>query len=346
MTPSTIYNDYFDAVKVDYKIICSNRYNDVIDDSRYYCVRMNISAKSNKLVKMFYFIKFRNRVREYIRKHDFHKIIIWNENTAILLSSMLVKKYKKTYIVNVRDLIQQKNKTMFKIMSSKLLRCMDNALFCTTPSQATLKYYSRNTILLHNDINRVIQRCKIRTSFCDINKPIRLGYVGAVQGTSVETYKRLLVLFKNDKRFVLHFHGTGCNELLSYATDNEVDNVSISGGFPSDMTSEFLNNIDVILSYYNNGIVREAVSIKGCFGPRLYLPQICDAETYWGDLCEHRGLGFSVTTEHDLPDKLYKWYRNLNFNVFKRNCDEYNTYVKECNEIFYDKLSKFLKIIG
>ncbi len=335
MTPAAIYRDIFKDKGIDYHILCTNRYGETFCDENTTLFPMIMEAGVSKIKKAIYFRKFKKFAINFINKNRYDFIVVWNENTAIILNKFLYKKYYKKYCVNIRDVVSSRISFLQKLLNKRLKYCMDGAVYSTIPSPALEDEYKdcKNVYVLFNNGNSTINKAKRRIDFVKQGESIRLSYMGAVQGSAIETYKRLIDIFSCDERFILSFYGSGNQELAEYLKNKNARNVKVFGPFPPEKTSNILDETDIIIAYYANGLVKNALGIKGSYGPQLYIPQICDPQTYWATQCEKYGFGFAVKDENTLPNDLYNWYRNLDFNKFKEGCKAYCDVVDENNKI-------------
>ena len=352
MPMASVYFDYFESRKMNYDIIRSNRYDNIgrykITEHKYgkeYVYGWRQSTSVSKTKKMLPYIRFREFVKKIIRRNRYDYLVIWNENTAIILLDILLHKYKNKYIVNIRD--EYKNRF--------LTYCLDKSIkysaFATFPSAKMVYEYksSRKILLVYNRDNELMKYCKKKEKLRDQGKPIRITFMGCFY-RAPNTFFKILDLFGNDKRYVLQFFGDGFDIILrEYANQKKIENVITEGAFKYERTGYYLENTDIINSYYNNNALglKCAAGIKESYTPMLYIPAIVDDGTYWGDISRKYGFSYLINDENikNLPNLLYDWYYQLDFNEFRENCDLFNNIILETREKLYEKSDKLFRII-
>ena len=173
-------------------------------------------------------------------------------------------------------------------------------------------------------------------------EPIRVGFIGYVR--FLERNKHLLKVFKNDERFELCYFGKGAEELEKCAADNGITNTLFHGGFPVSDTAKFLEQIDIINNLYGNNSInlRKAISIKFYHALFSRIPILVCPDTYVGKLATDVGIGFIISDEEineSIPDRMYTWYRSLDFDKINNSCEKYLENVYRENK----KLESLLK---
>lgn len=349
MTMISIYIEYLQLHKVNYDIIRTNRYdytrNEVVvkelSRGKEYIFSFNQSTSVPKIKKIRPFFKFSKIIKELIKKNGYDFLIIWNENTGLLLFHLLTKMYRNKFILNIRDEFNH-------FFLSKLLDVLvEQSAFATTPSLLLHKYENQSKILLvYNKDYEIIKYCSPKKFVKKDELPIRITFLGTFFRAS-NTFLRLVNIFKNDKRFCLQFFGDGFDSILKkYAEENDITNVITGGAFPSSKTAEYLNQTDIINSYYNNGNqnLKCAAGVKESYSPMLYIPAIVDEDTYWGKISMKYGFSFLVNNQNEgqLPDLLFNWYNKIDFEKFKQECDIFNTIVTDSNNLLFQMLDQYV----
>lgn len=330
--------DYLEKNAIQYDIIRSNRYETQKGDlmmtshrlGKTYEVNMTMDiSKSRKIDKLIPFLKFRRIAKKIIRKEKYNYIIAWNENTIALFADILSFKYAGNCCLNIRDVYQEQF-LLSILIDFAIKRCH----FATAPSPEFKAKHQEKFICLYNRDTRILEQWSFRSSFREIEKPIRIVHLGFYSKVK-KGADELAELFGNDSRFELFFIGKGFEtEYKSFVEDKGYRNIHVEGAFPYEDTIKYLQQADIINSYYNmfnQASLRISFGIKHSYTPMLHLPGLADEDTCWGRMSKPYGLAYLVNNNNisTLPDDLYDWYRNLDFAEFNRQCDEFNRLIDE-----------------
>lgn len=323
ITLISLYTDYFDAMNISYEIICSNRYDD--KDVKYrntvvytYAVSDNDASKARKLLDYFRFRKFAINI---LNKNQYKYVIVWNERTAALFSGFLIK-YGK-FCVNIRDIGFPRIPFFF--------RSLDNAVqhsdFATWCAQRGVELLPRHeyTIVL-NQNKKLVEGAKIKNGFVDKKDKIKIGVVGYIR--HIEESKELMKTFNNDERFVLQFFGSGAEKLLDYASEIHMKNIEIEGTFKPEETALLLDRMDVLNAYVGDGKKRKEQAlgspIRYGYSTCLLKPAIVSPNTFLSEKTRKLNIAYTVDDFDGFADRFYEWYNSLDFEEFKKGCEEYN----------------------
>ena len=338
------YEDYLKNNSLKYDIIRVNRYDTRIITKEYtdngciYEYPFFQSTSVSRFKKIFRFIKFRNYAKKLIKQNEYDFIIIWNENTAVLFADILLKQFRNKYCVNVRDCFE------IKPLMWLFKKVINNAYFSTTPSPIVQK--GEPYITLFNRDSRILEHVSQKQALRNQNEKLRITFMG-LYNAAPKTFKYIVDVFANDSRFELKFYGDEFEtKLQEYVNSRKINNVITGGAFPYEKTYEYLENTDILNSYYNNFDINKNLKnvsgVKQSYTPMLYLPAINDDNTTWASICKKYGFSYLINDENlsSLPDDLYKWYYNLDFEDFKKGCDEFNKQIIQSKEKIYSLLDK------
>ena len=346
MTMISLYTDLFDSLGIDYDIICIDRYGEGTGNynkCRIYQYEFIDEGRSSKKKKALQFIKFACYCIKIIEKQKYDFLVIWNENTAALLSVYLKIKYKKKYCINIRDVDFMKN----AIVRYGCNLAINNSAFSTTPTPNMIdfpKNYSYTLVLSSN--NKILKECNPRDGL-NTEEPIRVSFIGKVRFTEPDMF--LINALKNDPRFVLQFFGAGSEKYEQYIEDNGINNVLLVGRYMPEETAHFLEKSDIIHSYYGTHYHNYKISapIKFGYAPGLNIPALVTKDTYLDTVGSKYGFTLAIDESEDidgLADRIYNWYRSLNFETLRRGCQEYCQYVETVNNQFEETCIKHMKL--
>lgn len=347
------YIRYLKHKGIAYDIIRSNRYieskqnirKNVRKDGIDYEINMIMPLNIQKWKKIVYFLRFYICSKRIISNNKYDYIIVWNENTAALFASLLTRRYAGRYCINIRDPIND-----LGIFKNLAIRTVNMSHFSTVPSpdSADLNMpYGKKIVVVYNKDYELLSRWTAESHKRE-QLPIRLTHLGFYSKV-VRGANELADLFGNDKRFSLFFYGAGFDkEFQQYIEEKGYRNIFTKGAFDSEKTKDYLENTDIINSYYNmfeQSGLKTSFGIKHSYTTLLYIPSLADEDTTWGRLSKPYNLSFLVNRENIemLPDLLFEWYNKLDFDEFKKNCDKFNLMIDESIAKLYKLLDDALK---
>lgn len=342
MTCVSSYCEFFEKNKIEFDIICTNRYKEKVKynyNCRIYQYEWEISEKENKFLKIKKFLDFRRYVKKIISKEKYDYVVIWGENAALLFTDMLLLKFKNRYCVNIRDI------DLYKNIITKLIldKCVERALFSTIPSPKGLSYLKGNGKILINKDLQILKLCTPKTRLKDDNEKINIVYMGLIT-PYLETFMKMIKVFANDERYILAFYGKEADTKLNkFVEENGYTNIICGGSFPPLKTVEYLNQADIINSYYpeSNSGLDFGIGVKESYTPFLKIPSLCNHNCYWDEISKKYNFGFSVKDLNNMNNELYDWYHSLDFNELNKNCQKYIDFVDEINKDVYILWEKY-----
>lgn len=294
----------------------------------------SLPLKAHKLTKLLMFLRFRQFAKDIISRECYDFIIVWNENTSALFGDFLLRHFRKRYCLNIRD-FGIATSWVLKRYQKLILRSSAFSTFCTPSGIEHLPNYEY-TVMLNKD-KSLKERCRPRLSLMKNSSPIVVTFMGVVFNR--ENTLKFIDAFANDERFVLRYFGPGLDALTNYVRSQGIANVEVGGPFEIDRTSQYLDETDIINSYYGamDLSLKHAVGVKQSYAPLLKIPILVDSETYWAGVAEKFGFGLAVDVSPSLADHVYNWYENLQGDQFVRGCDDYMNYLEQTNGPFYSK---------
>lgn len=346
MTMVAPYEEFFAKNNIPYDIIRINRYNPTNEVLHYkeglsevYEFPFVKSTSNSKISKLIPFLKFRQFAKEIIKNKRYDFYVIWNENTALLFFDLLLR-CRNNYCLNVRDVPEiPLTKKIYNIL-------INNSFFTTLPTPAKIFNNDEKIITLYNRDVKILSRMSPKSGFKHKDEKINIVYMGFYAIAS-RTHERIAKVFANDDRYNLFFYGDGFDSHFKEFIDKEnIRNVFVGGAFTYEKTSEYLNEADIINSFYDNFdtniSLKYSAGIKVSYTPMLYIPAFTDDNTSWAGISKNYNFSYVVENNDitNLPDKLYEWYHSLDFDSFKKRCNDFNFIVDESRNKVFTLLSE------
>lgn len=330
------YTAYFDNRNIEYDIICTNRYMNSIPREK--VVSLDIYEQQNsRLLKYASFIKFRNWAIERTDNGNYDFIVVWNENTALLFWDYLVSKYSTRYCINIRDVdfLNQRILNIFRKIA------IERSLFSTYCSTTKLDFPSGYRYIIMRSVNvSILKECPKRTALRMINEPIRIVYLGKVR--FFEANRKIIEAFGNDNRYEIWFIGVGSEKMKTVA--QLYNNVYLKGSYEPEETARYLENADVIDSYFGESVLgyERMSSIRYMYAPYLRIPVIVGMNTNMEYEASEYGFAYSFNDScgKETADSFYKWYHSLSFKDFAERCDSFCNKIEQSEFEFYEMLDR------
>lgn len=302
-------------------------------------VRKNSKALNFKDLLTGY-LGFRLFAKKILCNNNYKLVIALTGNVAVLLGSVLKRKYKEKYIMDIRDYFLEDILLYKKIEQSVI----DSAALALISSPSFVSFLGDHDFkVIHNvqsiepaDVNAI----RKRQHGC---KPFILANIGTAKtlDLDIETIK----YFANDKRFELRYIGRGFEVLNRFCEENNIWNVKASGDFPSAQTIEFYRDLDGILSLFGN----ERTNFIHCLPNKLYyaaqlrLPIFVTPKTYMSKVVKEYSLGLSLDLkDYSIKEMILNSYAPNIQEARKLGADRFMTMVETQNKEAYVAISKVL----
>ncbi len=342
MTLISHYTDKLDELNIDYDVIYIDKYgdNESINARKKHVYRLKIKREWSFGRKLIRYWRFKKFAIDIINSNNYDFIIVWGSFTAFMFSMFLGKKYKKRYCINIRDYAYEKIKIIYFIMKFVI----KNSSFTTISSEGFKIFLPKyDYTVLHSLNEHILSSCNRKARLRDIDEPIRISFIGYVR--FYENNKKFIDALGNDNRFILQFFGEGSDVLQEYSRDKGYSNVICEGRFEPHETFKYLEKTDIINNLYgtNDIALDTALSIRLYYTGYLYIPILVFNGTYMQKICNEFGIGYAINNINDnIADDIYNWYRNINFDLFQNNCNQFINKVKLDNERFLEDFNRHI----
>ena len=300
------------------------------------CFNKKTGAKENLFCLLIKYFKCASFFKSAIKKHNYSKIVFLQSHGCVFCYSIL-KLFKKRYIIDIRDFSVENVKFLFNLEK----KAINNSCFSVISSPAFTRFLPDGEYVVSHNYNQletknVLQQLKKQ-------EPIHISFIGTIRFFEMD--KKLIDSLKNDKRYVLDYFGKNSEILKDYCEQNDVENVSFLPMFNPNELTELYSRTNLInnLYGYNDRYLDFAISNKLYHAIQLKLPILVCKNTYMAELVSKYSLGLIYDFDNErMPDVLYNWYINFDFQEFSKKCDELINQVKECNSLFETKIKNFM----
>lgn len=338
----SIYTTYFTENNIPYDIIYMDRYGieETTGAQNQFCY--HASKISNKADRIREFVRFRKFALTKIRQNKYELIITWQTTVAYLFSDLLLGKYKKRFIVNVRDYVAENN-SIIRIILKKLVK---TASLVAISSDGFREFLPEGKYTLVNSINNEILDGYKPLEYQEHETPFRIGFAGNCRYFR-ESYK-LIQALANDQRFEIWYCGTNSEHLKDYAEKHKIFNVKTMPSFSPDQTLSIFSGFDIVNSAFGNDAWdnRTLMPIRLYTAICMHLPMLVSGGTQLSKEVYRGNLGFVIEDYSTLGNELYNYMLSINRDELATNCDNYISAARKENNLFYERLSEVVKGIG
>ena len=328
------YTKILNELNIDYELIYPNR-NKIEENFTSSVVEIEWDNQKNTL---FNYLSYSKKVKKKIleRKYDF--LIVLTSNNAVFLSNFLSKKYKKKYIIDIRDYTHE-NVYLYFLLEKKAIK---NSTLNIISSKKFEKFLPKGKYEVCHNIN-----ANNTIDFSTINKrhvPIIVGYVGALG--YIDKCKKFMDLVSLDYRFEFHFYGTSNyeTELKEYAKKLNCDRIKFFGAYANEHKQEIIKKIDILFNIYGNGkpLLDYALSNKLYDSLLNVKPILTSPKTFMEEMAG--SLSYSINLENFANlDDLYDWYSAIDFEYEAKKAQEKLLKIKREHENTIIKIKEIIK---
>lgn len=271
--------------------------------------------------KLKFFERYRSFALKVLRQNRYDRIIVLHTTPGLTLLDYLSMHYKGKYILDFRDVSYE-----YIPIYRKLVGILSRNAACTFVSSNAFRKFlpsQEEVYTIHNYLEDSLNHIGLRSEETREREVIRVSYWGLVR--QVEVNKAVMDALGNDKRFELHYYGRmqkAGRDMEEYARAKDLRNVFFHGAYMPNDRYEFAKNTDLIHNIYDLGhTMGNAMGNKYYDGAIFEIPQICTAGSHMGDAITERQLGATIDLDDNrIADKLWDYYKGLNWQTFQRNC--------------------------
>lgn len=336
------YIERLDMHAVSYQVLFWNRAGlNLHLPNNYFYYNKPSSEKNDKFKKFVDFIGFRHWLIKHLKKNESDGYIFLSTLTGIMLH-LCMDKLIKPYIFDIRD-YSYENIKLFCLIEKELI---NNSFFTAISSKGFKAFLPNYNYIIAHNFNR--KEFIGGTSFRKQTEPLKLVWNGTVR--FFEFQKHYIDALKNDKRFLLVYHGTGTDieKYKKYCKENNVNNVVFTGAYENSQKPELLKDAAILNNCYGGSHgdeLKHAVSNRFYDGLLYKIPQLVEKNCYKADLIKKWHVGISLESDSHFADNLYDYYQSINSDEFNQCCDNALKEISIEDDKFINKIDDFIKTV-
>lgn len=287
-----------------------------------------------KYRKFLSFWKYRNFAINILENNDFDAIVVLHSLPAVLISDKLINKYSGRFILDYRDSTYEFflpfKQTVARLVKGSYATFVSSDAFRKfLPQSERIKTYSSHNILIDSLSHRDE---KILNGI--VSDKIRIAFWGFIRHEEINI--ELINKLAADSRFELHYFGREQQvaiKLKNHVKSHGFTNVFFHGAYQPEDRYIFARSTDIIHNIYADRNTLLAMGNKYYDGAIFRIPQICMYGSFMAEMATRSGIGFACNPfDNDFADRIYQYYKNIQPNVFRENCDReteraYNEYL-------------------
>lgn len=311
-----------------------------IDNIYRYTNRIKNKIKENSYEKLKGYIGFRNFAINTLKDKHYKLLILFTQNTGLLIKDFLIKHFSGRYIIDIRDYWKENNKFIFFLEKSLI----EHAGLRVISSPAYQSFLPKEKYLVMHNFQPIDWQRNKNDKY--IQEPFVLACIGGIKNPNMDC--DTIKMFANDNRFVLKYIGRGFGQLIGDVNNYKAGNVIIEDEFPIEETENKYEGVDVILNLYGNHHPHfdYALSNKLYLAAELHTPILVCEDTYMAKLSIKYGFGFELSLDQmSNKESLYKYLSNIDSEKLGVGCDKFINRVKRQNSETFHQIRAFVDSI-
>lgn len=295
----------------------------------------------NKLSKLIDFWCYRRWLKARLLEEKYDKLILLSTLSGMILADVILRHYKKRYILDIRDYSYERIYPFYKIEEAllhySLLNCISSKGFKNfLPPSVEYTPVHNITGFNNKDVYHFTKK--------NYGSTLNIVWNGAVRYFSQQ--RKIIEKLGNDKRFSVFYYGSGAefDEYQSFLRSKNFYNVFLMGPYDNSEKDRILKDADIINSSYQFSIETEFAMPNKFYDGIIYkIPQLVEVNTYKCREVEKLNLGIGLDVDcENFADQLYEYYFSINEEDFNAKCDETLKLVLQENEAFIQQVRKSL----
>ena len=334
------YAEFFTRIlsknDIEYDIIYWDKSNIDNDSSeskfKYRGVCQKNASKIQKLKALLLYKRF---VKKILNSNNYDFVIVHTLQLFLILSNVIIFKYWKKIILDIRDY-----NFLFKKLKIKYSLLFNGCAMITISSDGFRRWLPSkyNYLLSENTIKELfinLPKSNLRTDI------IRISNIGNIR--DFKEQKVLLDYFKNDQRYEMHFCGAGIIDLLQdYSEANNIGNARFNGRYNKVQEVEMYDGCTFINLILGGDVNSQTLLTNRFYNAIISGKPMIVSNSYQGELVMKFGLGIMVDDINNLKTQIECYMNNFNQEQFQINRD---SCIKEIisRQLYFE--DRFLKLL-
>lgn len=291
--------------------------------------------------KLLAYVGFMRYAKRHLAKTPYRRLVIFPTQAAWLVLSLLRGRYRKRYLLDIRDYAGEHGKT--KALTREAVR---HAGLVTVTSPAYKAFLPDGDYPISHNLQAIDPAfvTAYRTRKRESDTPIVLSFIGSVRFW--EQQKLLIRRFRNDPRFHLKFIGIGSELLADFCAENHVENVTLIGRFDRTELPRFYLDTDIAINLYGNRtpLLDYALSNKLYSAAIMGMPILVSPDTYMETITTKYGFGLAIDPgDPTCADRVYDYYHALSHEALYAGCDAFMAEVARDEARYAEAVKSFLE---
>ncbi len=288
----------------------------------------------------FDYCRYKQFIVKHLKEVKYEKIIVFGIQLTFFLKNILLKNFKRNYIIDIRDY----NKIINYFNINMLI---DNSSFTVLSSEGYKEWLPNSNKYIINHNTQIKFLDDIGCSEINFNKDkINIAYIGAIRDYQVNV--DLINSLRNNNWIDIYFHGEGnINEdIQKYIDSNSIKNVYLTGRYIREDEEKLYTASDLInVLRYNDGVNNKTALPNRLYNAVIYgKPMLAYHGTYLADIIQKYNLGLVLSSFDNITEILKDYFINFNQEKYYESRHEFLNYVITQNRLFNEKLESFIKI--
>jgi len=336
------YTDVFDEIGVDYKYIGWNRnhhYPVTFQSDKAEIFHYYSPESISNFRKIYDYWLFSRFIINCLKREKYDFLTIHTLVNSLFLSNFLTKYFTNSYVFDVRDY-----SPVYPFVKNLVKKVIKNSAFTVISSSDYKSWLPRDCDYLmgHNVKKSFVESALIEQKIePKINKKIVVLTIGQISNFSANS--RLITSLGNKPTIKIVFAGHGSQkENLELFSKGMFSNVFFSGKYKKEDEPGLVKTADFI----NIVLPNTGLAFNTPMSNRFYLsllhkiPMIVNEESVQAKWVKEFHLGFVVTSEDDIYEKLMIYKENFELQEFTDGCHKMLSIINEDILVFENSLKK------